>query len=185
MKVALLALISIITLSLAACSKVHEEITPKPAATKAKFRNSDKPKLLFHGDMKTISPPAAGSHILELLKNNHLGVSSTKTIGEAFDSFTYANKKEWRETPTINGPYYIDFICRLPVSVLSSAALKEGIVSRELEIKFAIHEDGVTYIAMARRIEIKTDGMKHATIIEPVDINRIVTAIYENREIVF
>ena len=48
-----------------------------------------------------------------------------------------------------------------------------------------IHEDGETYIAMASRIEIKSDGMLHTTPIEPPEIKKIVTAIYENREITF
>lgn len=185
MRLLLRVSIGIIVLSIIACSQVFEEKKPAKAAPKAKFRNGEKPKVLFHGDMETSSSRAPGSPVLAALKNNHLGVSATKTIGEAFDSYTYATKKEWRETPTIDGPYYIDFICRLPVSALSSAALKESVVTRALEIKFAIQKDGVTYIAMARRIEIKSDGMEHTTIIEPVDINRIVADIYGNREITF
>jgi hypothetical protein len=185
LKVFYRALIGVIVLSLLACSQGFEEKKPAKAAPKAKFRNGEKPKVMFHGDMDTSSARVPGSPVLAALKSNHLGVSATKTIGEAFDSYTYATKKEWRETPTTSGTYYIDFICRLPVSVLSSAALKEGVATRALEIKFAIQKDGVTYIAMARRIEIRTDGMEHTIIIEPVEINRIVADIYGNREIVF
>lgn len=135
--------------------------------------------------METSSSAVHGTPVLDALKDNKLEANSTKTIGQAFDSYTFVKKKEWRETPAQNGVYYIDYIGWLDVSPISSAALREGVVKRTLEIKFAIHEDGYTYIAMARRIEIKSDGMEHVTIIDPADLSKIVAAIYENREITF
>lgn len=141
--------------------------------------------MLFHGDMETSSSSVSGTPILESLKNNHLDVSSTKTIGEAFDAYKYAIKKQWRETPTNGGPYYIDYIGWFDISPFSSVALSEGVVNRGLEIKFAVHEDGETYIAMASRIDIKSDGMRYNTPIDPPEIKKIVAAIYENREITF
>jgi len=125
-----------------------------------------------------------GTPLLMSLKGNHLKESPTKTIGEAFDSYKYATKKEWLETATPSA-YYVDYICQLEISPISLVAIKEGVVKRRLEVKFAVHEDGDTYIAMARRVEIKSDGMEHTTIIEPADIKKIITAIYENREINF
>lgn len=184
MKIVLCAAIGLIALSLAACSKGNEEKSPT-AAPKAKFRNSDTLKKSFHGDMETSSSPVSGTPILQSLKNNHLEVSSTKTIGEAFDGYRFAKKKEWREAPTQNGLYYIDYVCWFDIGPFSSVALREGVVKRGVEIKFAVREDGETYIAMASRIDIKSDGMLHTTVIEPADIKKIVTAIYENREITF
>lgn len=184
MKIVLCAAIGVIALSLAACSKGNEEKSPT-AATKAKFRNSDKLKKPFHGDMETSSSSVSGTPILQSLKNNHLEVSSTKTIGEAFDGYKFAIKKEWREASTQNGPYYIDYICWFDISPFSSVAFREGVVKRGMEIKFAVREDGETYIAMASRIDIKTDGIIYTTVIEPADIKKNVAAIYENREITF
>lgn len=135
--------------------------------------------------MDTSSSAIPVSPMLESLKNNHLDASSTKTIGEAFDSYKFSIKKEWQETPSPKGPSYIDYICWLDISPVSSAALKEGVVRRALDIKFVIHEDGETYIAMASRIDIKSDGMLYTTPIDPLDIKKIVKTIYENREITF
>jgi len=139
----------------------------------------------FHGDMDTSTSALRDSPVLAELKNNHLEVSSTKTIGAAFDAYKHATKKEWRETATENGPYYIDYICWVKVSPVSSAALKEGVVKRALEIKFVIHRDGETYITMASRVDIKSDGMLYTTPLDPPEIKKNVTAIYENREIPF
>ena len=183
MKITLFAAIGMIALSIMACSGSNEEKSPAKATTKAKFRNSE--KKMFHGYMKTTDSPESVSPILLALKNNHLEVSSTQTIGEAFDKYKYAIKKEWRETPTKSGPYYIDYICWFDISPLSSVVLKESVIKRGLEIKFAVHESGETYIAMASRVDVKSDGMRYTTPLDPPQIKKFVTAIYENQEITF
>ena len=134
--------------------------------------------------MNSTVTPSTGTPLLESLKDNYLKESTTKTIGEVFDAYKYATKKEWIETATPSA-YFVDYICQLEISPISLVAIRDGIVKRRLEIKFAVHEDGDTYIAMARRVEIRSDGMEHTTIIEPGDIKKIITAIYENREIIF
>lgn len=185
LKIILFASIGIVALSITACSKGNEEKSPSTIAPEAKTINiGDVKKMRFHGDMKTSSSAVSGSPILKSLKNNHLPVSSTKTIGEVFDAYKYAIKKEWRETSTQNGPYYIDYICWFQ-SPGSSVALKEGVMKRGLDIKFTIQKDGETYIAMASRLNIKGDGKVYTTPLYPPEIEKTVTAIYENREITF
>jgi len=185
LKIVLCASIGIIAFSLAACSKGNDVKTPTTAVTKAKFRNVDKWKKPFHGDIETSSSVVPLSPFVNALKKNHLDASPTKTIGEAFDSYKYAIKNEWRETATKGGPYYIDYICWFHVNPISYDALKEGVMKRGLEIKFAVHEDGETYITMVSRIDIKSDGMLYSTPLEPPEIKKKVAAIYENREITF
>jgi len=185
LKIVLFAAIGIIALSLAGCSRGNDEKSPVTVVPKAKFRSVDKLNKPFHGDIEAPTSAVSGPPILQSLKNNHLEVSSTKTIGEAFDTYKYAMKKEWRETPTKSGPYYIDYICWFNISPVSVAALKEGVVRRGMEIKFAVHEDGETYIAMASRIDIKSDGMRYTTPVDPPEIKKFVTAIYQNQEITF
>lgn len=185
LKLVLCAFIGIIAINLGACSSGTEEKSVPTAASKAKFRNTNKLNKPFHGDMETSPSTMPDSLILQALKNNHLEASSTKTIGEAFDAYKYAIKKEWRETGTKGGPYYIDYICWFNISPMSAAALREGVVKRGMEIKFVIHEDGETYVSMVSRIDIKTDGLLHSTPLDPSEIKGKVMAIYENREITF
>lgn len=164
-------------MSVMACSKGNEGKTQDAAEMKKKS---------FHGDMKTKGTPTSGSGMLMSLKANHLAESKTKTIGEAFDSYKHAKVKEWKETPSTNGsPYFIDYICWFPAKPVSVAALKDEAKLRGLEIKFAIREDGETYITMARRLDVKGDGTINATPLLQAEINKTVTAIYENREISF
>lgn len=176
LKIVSLASVGIIALSIVACTNGNKEKSPGASAPQ---------KMKFHGEMKTTSSPVDGTPVLKSLKDNHLEVSSTKTIGEAFDSYKYATKKEWRETAVANGPYYIDYICWLDISPVSSVALKTGIVKRAMEIKFAVREDGETYISLVTLTDTKTDGMIYTTHVDPPGIKKIVTAVYENREIVF
>ena len=179
----LIIAIGIISLGVTSCTKADEGKQPK--TEKVKFRNAAKPKLLYHGNMETSDSAVISSPVLESLKNNHLEVSSTKTIGAAFDAYKYSTKKTWRETSTEKGPYYIDFSCWLDVSPVSRVAFRDGVVKRGLDIKFAIQDGGETYISMITRNDIKSDGMSYTTIVDPPDIKKIVTAIYENREITF
>lgn len=188
MKNILFATIAIITLSVTACSKGDGQREPVAVSPNVKFRDANKFKMKFHDDMETMNPGPPVMLVVESLKKNHLDVSSTRTIGEAFDSYTHATKKEWRETFSPigeSGQYYIDFICWLPVSPFSAVALKEGVVQRKLEIKIVIRPDGETYIALARFFDFKSDGMLYVSFVDPAGIRKIVTAIYENREIVF
>ena len=186
MKNILFASIGILALSIMACSQGKEEKSPATSAPMAKAIPIDKIKNTpFHGDMKTAASAVPVSPGVAALKNNHLDVSSTRTIGEAFDSYKYAVKKEWRETATQSGPHFIDYICWFHISPLSAVALREGVIKRGMEIKFVVHEDGETYIAMASRVDIKSDGMRYTTAIDPAEIKKNVTAIYENREITF
>ncbi|HIJ96086.1 MAG TPA: hypothetical protein HPP94_10220 [Desulfuromonadales bacterium] len=186
MKILLLASVGIIALNITACSKGSNEKQPSATGMMVEKRDGDLlKKKLFHGDLKTSASSVPGTLGIDALKKNHLELSSTKTIGEVFDSYTHAITKEWRETSSENGPHYIDYICWFNISPVSSVAIRDGVVKRGLEIKFVVRGDGETYIAMISRIDIKSDGMRSVSVIDPPEIKKIVTAIYENREITF
>jgi hypothetical protein len=179
-----------VALSVTACSKGPEKKPPTSTSTAKMVERRDKDKdkfkmLQFHGEVKTNTTSVPETIGIEALKKNHLELSSTKTIGEVFDAYTPAISKEWRETPSESGPHYIDYICWFNISPISSVAIKEGVIKRGLEIKFVVRGDGETYIAMASRIDIKSNGMRYTTVVDPSQIKKIVTAIYENREITF
>lgn len=186
LKIKLFASTCVIALNIAACSTGTEEKSSRPAAPFLEKKAGDVAKKKpFHGDLKVNPSAVSATPGIDALKNNHLEVSSTKTIGEVFDAYTYAIQKEWRETPSQSGPHYIDYIAWFQINPLSSTSLKEGVVKRGLEIKFVVRGNGETYIAMASRIDINSNGMRNSAVIDPSEIRNIVTAIYENREISF
>jgi hypothetical protein len=160
--------------------------SPSAAASKPSGKGGNVKKKSFH-NFTTTRSAKDGTPILASLKRNSLEFNAKKTIGEAFDSYKFAIKKEWRETPpsTNDSPYFIDYLCWFAVEKDFFSVIKSGVKERGLEIKFAIREDGETYIAMARRLVSRYDGKLEATPLLPSDIEKIVTAIYENREITF
>lgn len=164
-----------VAVNIISCSKVD---------SKADSAGSSKKKL-FHGEVDPKTPVVPSTPFADALKKKKLNANSSKTIGEAFDSYTHVVSKEWRETESKDNKVYIDYLCQLDVGMLSPAAVKDGIVKRNLAIKFVIQENGEAYIAMATRNEIKSDGKSYTTPIEVADIPKIVAAIYENREITF
>lgn len=178
MKLLLSASIALIVLTVTACSKGVDQKSSISESQSKSIANKS-----FHGSSSAVKRPHT---LVAALKKNHLAPSTTKTIGEAFDSYKYARRIEWKATPPVNdGPSYVDYICWFHVKPVSVLALKEGVKERGLEIKFSILKDGETYIAMARRLDVKSDGKLYATPILPLDIKKIVTSLYENREITF
>lgn len=173
----------ILTVSIAACNQAPKD---KSHMAAPKLRDAVKKKRLFHGDMETVaSPDAVDGIIAQALKDRKLSVDESKTIGEAFDTYKFAAKHTWRETHTRVDPYFVDCIYQFPVNPMSLLAFKEKLVDRKLEVKFAVYEDGTSYVSLVSRLDTKTDGMVHSHHYSPVEMKNIVTAIYENREIVF
>ena len=163
--------------------EVQSTFSPSPS-----LRSKDKKDLLkipFHGDLKPVDPALMNRVIVDALKNRTLSFNTSKTIGEAFDSYQYSTKKIWREVHTVSGPYFVDCTLSFPVHPLSMLSFKEQLVVRKLEIKFAVHETGESYIAMITRFDTKTDGMIYTHRYSPLEIEQIVKAVYENREITF
>lgn len=175
-KIVILVVTCALAVNFMACSKDVEVKAEKTEPAQKK---------LFHEQVDPKTPSVPSTPFADALKKKKLNANSSKTIGEAFDSYKFVTSKEWRDTESKDNRVYVDYLCQLDVSKLSSASVKDGVVKRNLEIKFVIHENGEAYIAMATRTEIKSDGKTYTTPIKVADIPKIVTSIYENREITF
>lgn len=139
----------------------------------------------FHGD-ELVTPGKVPVKLnVEALKQNKLTAYPQKTIGEAFDAYSKATAKEWQEAIGTDGKMYVDFVCWFDAASFLAAAGKDGTVRTGLDIKFAIQENGETYITLASKLVMKNDGKIQTEIIPFPEIPKIVEAIYENREIVF
>lgn len=170
-----------------ACAKEKEatvDATAKKSPGSVKIDKSLLMKTPFHGKINDGPPPDPTKEIVAVLKKARLSVDAKKTIGEAFDSYDHVSKKEWRGTLGANSAY-IDFICRIDVSPFSAANLKDDIVMRFLDVKFAIHEGRQAYVTMVSRTDLKKDGSQSTVHYEPVDREKIIKAIYANQEIPF
>ena len=130
---------------------------------------------------KTSEPAKEG--VVAAIRGKTLAGFKTVTIGEAFDTYRYFDKKEWKESRSTNGKIYVDFWGWFKESAIDEASRKNGIVARGVEVKFVVNPEGDFYLAMISRVEKGADGAEHDYPID--DKQSILKAIYGNREITF
>lgn len=174
--------------SCAACTKEKETADTKSAAKKSPGSVTIDKNMIaqtpFHGEIKDGPPPDPAKPIIAALKQAKLSFDDKRTIGEVFDSYRHASKKEWHGTIS-NNSAFIDFICRVDVNPLASVNLKEEIAVRVLDVKFAIHEGRDAYVTMVSRTDQKRDGSLSTVHYESADRQKIIKAIYAGQEIPF
>jgi len=119
----------------------------------------------------------------DVIKSKKLADYSTSTIGAAFGTYRYFDKREWKETKSSDGKVYVDFWGWFNTGKLDAASIKNGIVARGIEAKFVIYPDGKFNLAMISKIEARADGQKYAYPL--ADKKCILDAIYANKVIAF
>lgn len=135
------------------------------------------------GTPVTVTPQKnAEQATIVALKNNKLVDYSQKTIGEAFGSYQFFEKKEWRETRLKGGKIYIDFIGLNPVGAIFTKN-DENLAATGVAVKFVIYLKGDFNVAMISKLEVMKDGKINAFPVE--DKKQLLDAIYANKEITF
>ncbi len=119
----------------------------------------------------------------DVIKSKKLADYSTSSIGDAFGTYRFFDKREWRETKSSDGKVYVDFWGWFNAAVLDDASTKNGIVARGVEVKFVIYPDGAFNLAMISKIEARTDDKVY--VYPLADKKRIMDAIYTNKELAF
>lgn len=137
-----------------------------------------------HGGVPVSAVPEknAPQGTIKSLKENRLVEHPQRSIGEAFDSYQYFDKKEWRETRSEVGKIYVDFTGLKPVGSIFGKD-DENLASRGIGVKFVIYLNGKFTVAMISKLEVMKDGKINATPLE--NKKQILDAIYANTEITF
>jgi len=140
---------------------------------------------------KAVSPHGAGADskqsdqpqgFVGIVTSQKLPLSSTRTIGTAFDEYRYFNSREWKETRNASGKVYVDFQ-GLFASPPIAASIKNGVSRQGVEVKFVVEPNGNLYVGMVSRIDVTADGKMS---LYPLgDGKKIVEMIYDNKEITF
>lgn len=164
----------ICSLLISACAEKQSDMT---VSQEKKNMNTS-----MHAAVKP-KPGEEKSGLAEAVKKKKLLDYPSKTIGEAFDSYSYFNKREWSETFAANGKIYIDFIGWFNTNRLNAQNIKNGISAKGVEIKFALNPDGPFFAAMVSQVEVKTDGKTYKYPLP--DIKNVLDSIYANKDISF
>lgn len=135
----------------------------------------------FHGTgASQPSVPGTESGLANSLKKSKLARFPSKTIGEAINDYRYFNKREWRETASDGGKYYVDFIGWLKPEKYNVLSMFRD-STQGVGIKFLVYPDGRYAAVMASRVEIKTDEKTYSYPLENLD--EILNKLYANKKI--
>jgi hypothetical protein len=122
--------------------------------------------------------------LVEAIKKQKFSNLQSNTIGNAFDSYKYFTKKEWKSESLKSGQFMVDFIGWFDPDTLNDKDVKDGITGRGLDVKFVIEPNGSSfYVLMILKIETKSDDKLYQSQLN--DIGSILTNIYANKKIIF
>lgn len=121
--------------------------------------------------------------LINVIKNGKLANFPSVTIGNAFGSYRYLTKKEWKQTLLKSGHITVEFIGWFEPESLNDGDMKNGITGRGLEVMFVINPDGSYYVFMVSLVEAKSDGTVYRNQLH--DNAGILTKIYANSKITF
>jgi len=149
------------------------------ACAKGGENSSEKQKA--GSSMQEGSTEKAGTGVTNGLKRQKLENFQSKTIGEAFDSYTYLVNKEWKEKPLPGKAIEIAFIGWFPSKDSDGKIPEDGVIARGLEVKFDVTMNGLCFVKMIWRLEAKSGNQ--ITALQLDDTADILTKIYANKEI--
>ncbi len=119
--------------------------------------------------------------LIRAIKNGKLLNFEKTSIGNAFDSYSYLTKKEWKERRLAKQPLTVDFIGWFSSDTLTDKDIKEGIAGRGLDAKFVINTDGSFYLFTISVLDATRDG--GLTRERMLDIDATLKSIYANKKI--
>ena len=165
-------LVSLVTVFACACAKESPKVPDK--------LNTEKPA------QSTVAEEATDG-LVNAIKKGKLANYQSTTIGNAFDSYKYLTKKEWKTSSLKSGQITVDFIgwfepdAWFDPNSLTDKDLKDGITGRGINVKFVIEPNGSYYVFMISKIESKSDGKVYG--FELQDSAGILANIYANKKI--
>jgi len=121
--------------------------------------------------------------IVEILKNRKLANYPSVTIGNAFDSYKFLVKKEWKLETRKSGQFTVEFTGLLEPNTLNDNDRKDGVTSKGIIVTFIIEPNGSFYVFMVSKIESRSDGNVYRNQVN--DIAGILADIYANRKLSF
>jgi hypothetical protein len=130
---------------------------------------------------KSPSCNTAPTGMVPVIQNALLPGYPKMTIGQAFGSYAYLDKKEWHEMRGANGDIFIDFTGYAPVRWFDFKMKRAGISARGLEVKFVVHPDGAYELGMISSVEVHSNGNVFRT--PRGDVKNILDTVYANQRL--
>ncbi len=119
--------------------------------------------------------------LISFIKKQKLANFQSATIGNAFDSYRYLTKKEWKGEFLKSGHFTADFIGWFEKETLSDKDRRDGVTDKALEVKFVIDPSGTFYLFMISVLEVRSDGKIYRSQLS--NTAAVLNNIYANRKI--
>jgi len=149
------------------------------ACTKESPKVSDEQKVEKPAQSNVAEEATNG--LVNAIKKGKLVNYQSTTIGNAFESYKYLTKKEWKSESLKNQYITVDFIGWFESDTLNENDIKAGVTGKGLDVKFVINPDGTYYVIMVSKLEAKSDGKVYGS--ELQDSTGILAKIYANKKI--
>jgi hypothetical protein len=159
-------LVSLVTVFACACAKESPKVPDK--------LNTEKPA------QSTVAEEATDGLVNAIKKGKLVNYQST-TIGNAFESYKYLTKKEWKSESLKSRHFTVDFTGWFGPDTLNDSDIKNGVTGKGINVKFVINTDGSYYVFMVSKIESSSDGK--VSVYELQDSAGILANIYANKKI--
>lgn len=138
----------------------------------------------FHGEAPTDPGKPLPTPIAEKLKVITLNKYPQKTIGSVFDTYKHVVAKEWKEGFGRDNKIYVDYIGWFDEKTVPPAARNVGVVKWGVDVKFAIQENGETYVTLVTKLLLLKDGTIQTELFA-VPFEQVVDSIYSGKELTF
>lgn len=119
--------------------------------------------------------------LVGVVKNGSLINFQSKSIGNAFDTYSHLTKKEWKTGQLSTGHMTVDFTGWLGSRLRDDKDRQNGITDRGLEVKFVFNLDGSFYLFTIFALDLKSDGTVDRA--QLTDISGILANIYGDKKI--
>lgn len=149
------------------------------ACTKDETDSSNK-KNVVTSEQKS-GAEASNNGLIEFIKKQKLVNYPSSTIGNAFDSYKYLLKKEWKLEAQNNGKFTVEFIGLLEPKTLNDNEGKDLVTSKGIIVTFVVEPNGSFYVFMVSTFESHSNGNVSRSQVK--DIAGVLADIYANRKI--
>lgn len=119
--------------------------------------------------------------LIGVVKRGKLASFPATSIGNAFDSYSYLTKREWKTGQLPTGNLTVHFTGWIGSAQRDDKASPESGTGKALEVKFVFNQDGSFYLFSISAIDVTSDGKSDRT--QLTDITGILAKIYGDKKI--
>jgi len=144
---------------------------------------AEPPKKGVHGEQQPVTGQSGMKKegMIGIVKKAVFDANNSKPVGKVLEDYRFFTGREWKQTDAKNGTIYVDFFGTLDPGEIPAPFRKEGVVNRNVNVKFVVKEDGTCFVGMVTLYDTRTDGNTYP--VQVTDVVGVMNAIYANAKL--